>query len=63
MAFISGEGSLKPPSSRLALVEMMLVGREPKPAAGNCTEMLDEMRFDIADEAVDDVRCGDILLE
>ncbi len=63
MAMICGEGSLKQPSSVLALVEMKLLGLEPKPAAGSCTEMLDEMRFDEADEAADDVRCGDILLE
>lgn len=39
IAFISGNGSLKPPSSVLTLL-MTLGGREPSPAAGIFKQML-----------------------
>lgn len=54
MALISGEGSLKPPSSVL----MMLGGREPNPAAGMFRQMLDTLLGRL--EAADDGTCSPV---
>lgn len=46
LAFISGEGSLKPPSSVLT----MLGGREPRPTAGMFRQMLDTLVVRFVDD-------------